>query len=88
MMNLPDQVLNALIDRRLLRTEADRLKLRVTDAELTAKVLGFKDNQGRPLFLRDGVFVGEAQYGGPSRGRATSPRASRPPCANRPSSRS
>jgi len=62
MMNLPDQVLNALIDRRLLRAEADRLNLKVTDAELTAKVLGFKDNQGRPLFLRDGVFIGEAQY--------------------------
>jgi peptidyl-prolyl cis-trans isomerase D len=62
MMNLPDQVLNGLIDRRLLRAEAARLNLGVTDAELTAKVLGFKDNQGRPLFLRDGAFIGEAQY--------------------------
>ncbi|HQR45130.1 MAG TPA: peptidyl-prolyl cis-trans isomerase [Thermoanaerobaculia bacterium] len=62
MMNLPDQVLNGLIDRRILREEADRLKLQVTDAELTAKILGFKDGQGRPLFVRDGVFVGEAAY--------------------------
>ncbi|HUM03766.1 MAG TPA: SurA N-terminal domain-containing protein [Thermoanaerobaculia bacterium] len=62
MMNLPDQVLNGLIDRRIMREEADRLKLQVTDAELTAKILGFKDQQGRPLFLRDGVFVGEAAY--------------------------
>jgi peptidyl-prolyl cis-trans isomerase D len=62
MMNLPDQVLNGLIDRRILREEADRLKLQVTDAELTAKILGFKDREGRPLFLRDGVFVGEAMY--------------------------
>jgi peptidyl-prolyl cis-trans isomerase D len=62
MMNLPDQVLNSLIDRRILHEEAGRLKLSVSDAELTAKILGFKDNQGRPLFLRDGVFVGEASY--------------------------
>jgi peptidyl-prolyl cis-trans isomerase D len=62
LMNLPEQVLNSLIDRRLLRAEAQRLNLKVTDSELTAKVLGFKDNQGRPLFLRDGVFIGEAQY--------------------------
>jgi peptidyl-prolyl cis-trans isomerase D len=62
MMNLPDQVLNGLIDRRLLREEADRLKLQVTDAELTSKILGFKDGQGRTIFLRDGVFVGEATY--------------------------
>ncbi len=62
MMNLPDQVLNGLIDRRLLREEADRLRLSVTDAELTAKILGYKDQQGRPIFLRDGAFVGEAPY--------------------------
>ena len=62
MMNLPDQVLNGLIDRRILREEADRLNLQVTDAELTAKILAFKDRDGRPLFLRDGVFVGEAPY--------------------------
>ena len=62
MMNLPDQVLNGLIDRRIMREEAHGLKLQVTDAELTAKILGFKDREGRPLFLRDGVFVGEAAY--------------------------
>ncbi|MFI5182580.1 MAG: SurA N-terminal domain-containing protein [Thermoanaerobaculia bacterium] len=62
MMNLPDQVLNGLIDRRLMRKEADRLKLSVTDPELTAKILGYKDPQGRPIFLRDGAFVGEATY--------------------------
>ncbi len=62
MMNLPDQVLNGLIDRRLLREEADRLKLQVTDAELTSKILGYKDAQGRLIFLRDGAFVGEAAY--------------------------
>ena len=74
MMNLPDQVLNSLIDRRLLRAEADRLNLKVTDAELTAKVLGFKDGQGRPLFLRDGVFVGESQYRRSARGGRLRPR--------------
>jgi peptidyl-prolyl cis-trans isomerase D len=62
MMNLPEQVLNGLIDRRILREEAGLLKLQVTDAELTAKILGFRDKEGRPVFLRDGVFVGEAAY--------------------------
>jgi peptidyl-prolyl cis-trans isomerase D len=62
-MNLPEQVLNGMIDRRLLRSEADRLGIRITDEELTQHLLGIKDPQsGRPLFVKDGVFVGDATY--------------------------
>jgi peptidyl-prolyl cis-trans isomerase D len=57
-MNLPEQVLNSLIDRRLFREEAERLHL-----ELTQHLLGIKDPQsGKPLFVKDGVFVGDATY--------------------------
>ncbi len=62
-MNLPEQVLNGMIDRQLLRREADALGIRVTDEELTQHLLGIKDPQsGRPLFVKDGVFVGDATY--------------------------
>jgi peptidyl-prolyl cis-trans isomerase D len=62
-MNLPEQVLNGMIDRRLLRAEAARLGLTVTDEELTQHILGLKDPQsGRGLFVKDGVFVGDATY--------------------------
>lgn len=62
-MNLPEQVLNGMIDRRLLRSEASRLGIRVSDEELTQHLLGIKDPQsGRPLFVKDGVFVGDATY--------------------------
>ncbi len=62
-MNLPEQVLNGMIDRRLLRGEADRLGIKVTDEELTQHLLGIKDPQsGRPLFVKDGAFVGDAAY--------------------------
>ncbi len=62
-MNLPEQVLNSLIDRRLFREEAERLHLKVTDDELTQHLLGIKDPQsGKALFVKDGVFVGDAAY--------------------------
>ena len=62
-MNLPEQVLNSLIDRRLFREEAERMHLKVTDDELTQHLLGIKDPQsGKPLFVKDGVFVGDAAY--------------------------
>ncbi len=62
-MNLPEQVLNSLIDRRLFRDEAERLHLKVTDDELTQHILGIKDPQsGRALFVKDGSFVGDAAY--------------------------
>ena len=62
-MNLPEMVLNQMIDRRLLRAEAQKLGLKVTDEELTQHILGLKDPQsGRGLFVKDGVFVGDATY--------------------------
>jgi peptidyl-prolyl cis-trans isomerase D len=62
-MNLPEQVLNGMIDRHLLRSEAGRLGIRVSDEELTQHLLGIKDPQsGRPLFVKDGVYIGDAAY--------------------------
>lgn len=61
-LNLPSQVLNSLVDRRLLREEAQRLGLSVTDEEVTARILRMTDQQGNLLFVRDGAFVGEATY--------------------------
>ena len=61
-MNLPSQVLNSLVDRRLLRAEAERLGLSVSDAEVTARILKMRDQQGNLLFVKDGAFVGEAIY--------------------------
>ena len=62
-MNLPEQVLNSLIDRRLFREEAERLHLKVTDDELTQHILGIKDPQsGKALFVKDGAFVGDEVY--------------------------
>ncbi len=62
-MNLPEQVLNGMIDRHLLRAEADRLGIKATDEELAQHLLSIKDPQsGRPLFVKDGVFVGDAAY--------------------------
>ena len=61
-LNLPSQVLNSLVDRRLLRVEAERLGLSVSDDEVTARILQMRDQQGNLLFVKDGVFVGEAMY--------------------------
>ncbi|MBK9967513.1 MAG: SurA N-terminal domain-containing protein [Holophagales bacterium] len=61
-MNLPSQVLNSLVDRRLLRVESDRLGLTVSDDEVTARILKMRDQQGNLLFVKDGVFVGEVIY--------------------------
>ncbi len=62
-MNLPEQVLNGMIDRRLLRAEARALGLTVTDEELSQHILSLKDPQsGRGLFVKDGVYVGDATY--------------------------
>lgn len=61
-MNLPTQVLNSLVDRRLLKAEAGRLGLSVSDEEVTARILQMRDGKGNLLFVKDGVFVGEAMY--------------------------
>ncbi len=61
-LNLPSQVLNSLVDRRLLRAEAARLGLSVSDEEVTARILRMTDQQGNLLFVKDGAFIGEATY--------------------------
>ena len=61
-MHLPEQVVTSLVDRHFFKEEAARLGISVTDDEVMARVLKMKDNQGRPIFVRDGVFVGEANY--------------------------
>ena len=61
-MNLPTQVLNTLVDRRLLRAETERLGLSVSDEEVTARILRMRDQQGNLLFVKDGAFVGEVIY--------------------------
>ena len=63
LLNLPQQVVNGLIDRRLMQEEARRLGLKVTDEELRAKIVALKDGQsGALLFVRDGNFIGDAGY--------------------------
>ena len=54
-MNLPEQVLNGMIDRRLLRAEAARIGLKVSDEELSQHILSLKDPQS-------GIYVGDATY--------------------------
>lgn len=61
-MNLPQQVIEQLVDERILRKEAERMHLAVTDAEVSNYVLGLKDEGGRPVFLKDGTFVGDKVY--------------------------
>jgi len=61
-LNLSSQVLNSLVDRRLLKAEAERLGLTVSDEEVTARILRMRDQQGNLLFVKDGAFVGEATY--------------------------
>lgn len=61
-LNLPSQVLNSLVDRRLLKAEAERLGLSVSDDEVTARILRMRDQGGNLLFVKDGAFVGEATY--------------------------
>ena len=61
-MRLPEQVIQGLVDRHFFKEEAARLGITVNDDEVMARVLKMKDNQGRPIFVKDGVFVGEATY--------------------------
>ncbi len=56
-IGLPMQVMNELIAQRILRDEARRIGLQVTDAELRKAILeqaAFRDEQGR--------FIGEESY--------------------------
>lgn len=55
-LNLPEQVLNSLIDRKLLLQEARKLGLTATPAEIRARILEI------PVLNPDGKFVGEELY--------------------------
>jgi len=55
-LGLPMQVLNQLIDERILVQEARRVGLDVTDAELQASIAEL------PVFQQDGAFIGEEAY--------------------------
>ncbi|HKB72129.1 MAG TPA: peptidyl-prolyl cis-trans isomerase [Thermoanaerobaculia bacterium] len=55
-MDLPNQVLNGMIERRMLLEAAQRTGLRVADAELAGRI------QAMPAFQRNGQFVGASEY--------------------------
>ena len=55
-MDLPNQVLNGMIERRMLLEAAQRSGLRVSDAELSERL------QALSAFQRNGQFIGSAEY--------------------------
>ena len=55
-MDLPNQVLNGMIERRLLLETARKNGLTVSDRELAEKI------QSMPAFQKNGEFVGSAAY--------------------------
>jgi peptidyl-prolyl cis-trans isomerase D len=55
-LGLPMQVLNQLINERLVLQEAQRMGLDVTDVELRQAILAM------PVFQRDGAFMGQQAY--------------------------
>lgn len=56
MMNLPNQVINMLVDQRLLTQEAERLNLDASPAEVRKKLLSI------PTFNENGKFIGMELY--------------------------
>ena len=69
-MNLPKQVLDGLIDQRLLGQEAERLNLDATQEEIRKKLLSI------PVFVENGKFIGMDLYNGYVTGRLGYPSAS------------
>jgi peptidyl-prolyl cis-trans isomerase D len=55
-LGIDRQVLQELIDERAMLSEADRLGLSVSDAEVRAQILSF------PAFQENGQFIGEDRY--------------------------
>jgi len=55
-MDLPNQVLNGMIERRMLLETAQRNGIRVSDVELAERI------QGMPGFQKNGQFVGSSEY--------------------------
>ncbi|MGZ8869377.1 MAG: SurA N-terminal domain-containing protein, partial [Thermoanaerobaculia bacterium] len=56
MMNLPNQVINMLVDQRLLTQEAQRLHLEASPEEVRRKLLSI------PTFTENGKFIGMELY--------------------------
>ncbi len=56
MMNLPNQVINMLVDQRLLTQEAHRLNLEASPEEVRRKLLSI------PIFTENGKFIGMELY--------------------------
>ena len=69
-MNLPKQVLDGLIDQRLLGQEAARLNLDATQEEVRKKLLSI------PVFVENGKFIGMDLYNTYVTGRLGYPSAS------------
>jgi peptidyl-prolyl cis-trans isomerase D len=56
MMNLPNQVINMLVDQRLLTQEAERINLSASPEEVRRKLLSI------PTFTENGKFIGMDLY--------------------------
>lgn len=55
-LNLPQQILEQMIQQRLLLSLAKEMGLKVTDQELQEKIISY------PVFQRDGKFIGFEEY--------------------------
>ncbi len=55
-MNIPEQILQTLINSEIIQSEAGKLNLRATDKELKNMIVNF------PAFQKDGKFVGINEY--------------------------
>jgi peptidyl-prolyl cis-trans isomerase D len=55
-LGVDQQILQQLVDERAALAEADRLKIRVSDAEVRQRILSI------PAFQENGAFIGEDRY--------------------------
>jgi peptidyl-prolyl cis-trans isomerase D len=55
-LRLPEQILQRIINSKIIEDEAKKLKLRVTNHELKEKIINY------PAFQRDGKFIGVKEY--------------------------
>ena len=55
-LRLPEQILQSIINSKIIENEAKKLKIRVTNAELKGKILNY------PAFQKEGKFIGVKEY--------------------------
>lgn len=55
-LNIPQQVLNQIIQQVLLNQEADEMGIEATDKEIREKIMNY------PVFQKDGQFIGFSEY--------------------------